>query len=217
MRYSIKLVSVDESDFSVYGNLQIGGEGSLKFDVGEREENITVFINDDVIPEDNELFEVHLKSPSGGALLGLDSIAYVTVLLNDAANGIFRFSEGSLSITVDEPGSRHVGRTRANFTVVRDNGTIGEVVIGWRIANLTASVDFKHSNGTVLFKHGERMKTFAVETVVDTVPEKEERFLVVVSVVRGKKITLSLGKEESVMVVSLTKFHLVLFLQVVVN
>ena len=191
VRYYIRRLSTDENDFSVYGSLEMGGEGSLDFDVGQREQNITIFINDDKIPEDNERFQVHLTSPSGGALLGkLDYIAEVTILVNDAGNGIFRFSQGSLRKRVDEPGSRHVGTTRASFTVVRENGTIGEVVIGWTIVNLTASVDFKDSNGTVLFKEGERMRSFVVETVVDDVPEKQERFLVALHVVRGKDVTL---------------------------
>jgi G-protein coupled receptor 98 len=192
VNYYIRRINIEENDFRLYGNLQMGGEGTLKFYVGQRRQNITIFIHNDVIPEANEQFEVRLKSPRGGALLGplLDSIAHVTVLVNDAGNGIFRFSDGSLGMTVDEPGSRHVGTTRASFTVVRENGTIGEVVLGWRIANVTASLDFKSLNGTVLFKDGERRRSFGVETVVDTVPEKEERFLIVLSVVRGKTLTL---------------------------
>ena len=192
VNYYIRKINIQENDFSVYGNLERGGEETLKFLVGQRKQNITIFVNNDKIPEANEEFEVHLTSPRGGALLGQDSIAFVTVLVNDAGNGIFRLSKESLGMTVDEPGSRHVGTTRASFTVVRENGTIGEVVIGWRIANLTASLDFKDSNGTVLFKDGERRSSFVVETVVDTVPEKEEQFLIVLSVVRGKALSLLL-------------------------
>ena len=189
VNYFIRRINISENDFSVYNNLEIGGEGVLKYRVGQRTQNITVFINNDLIPEDDEQFQVHLKTPSGGAVLGQDSIAYVTVLVNDAGNGIFRFSHGSLGMTIDEPGSRHVGRTRAIFTVERENGTIGEVVISWEIANVTASLDFKSANGTILFKHGERSKSFDVETAVDIVPEKEELFLVVLSIVRGKVVS----------------------------
>lgn len=189
VNYFIRKINISENDFSVYNNLEVGGEGILKYRVGQRTQNITVFINNDLTPEADEQFQVHLKLPRGGALLGLDYIAYVTVLVNDAGNGIFRFSDESLRMTVDEPGSRHVGTTRASFTVVRENGTIGEVVISWEIANVTASSDFRSANGTVLFKDGERRKSFVVETVVDTVPEKEELFLVVLSVVRGKVLS----------------------------
>ena len=189
VKYFIRKINICENDFSVYSNLEIGGEGILKYRVGQRTQNITVFINNDLIPEADEQFQVHLKTPSGGAVLGQDSIAYVTVLVNDAGNGIFRFSHGSLGMTIDEPGSRHVGRTRAIFTVERENGTIGEVVISWEIANVTASLDFKSANGTILFKHDERSKSFDVETAVDIVPEKEELFLVVLSIVRGKVVS----------------------------
>ena len=189
VKYFIRKINICENDFRVYSNLEIGGEGILKYRVGQRTQNITVFINNDLIPEADEQFQVHLKTPSGGAVLGQDSIAYVTVLVNDAGNGIFRFSHGSLGMTIDEPGSRHVGRTRAIFTVERENGTIGEVVISWEIANVTASLDFKSANGTILFKDDERSKSFDVETAVDIVPEKEELFLVVLSIVRGKVVS----------------------------
>ena len=189
VKYFIRKINICENDFRVYSNLEIGGEGILKYRVGQRTQNITVFINNDLIPEADEQFQVHLKTPSGGAVLGQDSIAYVTVLVNDAGNGIFRFSHGSLGMTIDEPGSRHVGRTRAIFTVERENGTIGEVVINWEIANVTARLDFKSANGTILFKDDERSKSFDVETAVDIVPEKEELFLVVLSIVRGKVVS----------------------------
>lgn len=188
--YFIRKINIQENDFSVYGNFEIGGQGILKFGIGQREQNISVFVHNDIIPEAAEQFEVHLKSPSGGALLGLDSTAYVTVLVNDAGNGIFRFSKESLGMTVDEPGSRHVGTTRASFTVVRENGTIGDVTIGWRIANLSANLDFKSANGTIVFKDGERSRSFVVETVVDTVPEKAEMFLVVLFPLRGKALII---------------------------
>ena len=184
VNYYIRRITIDENDFSVYDNLEKGGAGTLKFAVGQRRQNITVFINDDKIPEADEKFEVHLTQPRGGVLLTKDSFATVTVLVNDAGNGIFRFSKDSLSMTVDEPGSRHVGTTQASFTVIRENGTIGEVVVTWRIANITT--DFKAVNGSVLFKDGERRKSFIVETIVDTVPEKKERFLIVLSIGRGK-------------------------------
>lgn len=187
VNYYVRRRTIDENDFSLYGKLEAGGEGTLKFLVGQRTQNITIFINDDTIPEGDELFEVRLKKKKDQDFeLGRDSIAYVTVLVNDAGNGIFRFTQGSLDLTVDEPGSRHVGTTRANFVVERENGTIGDVVIGWSIANFTARADFKAVNGSVLFKNGERKNSFDVETEVDTTPEKEERFLVVLSVIRGK-------------------------------
>lgn len=185
VNYFIRKENIGEEDFRVYDNLQIGGEGTLKFLKGQRTQNITVFVNDDIIPEVNETFQIVLKSPTGGALLGKDSIAHVTILVNDAGNGLFRFSDESLMLTLDEPGSRHVGSTRATFTVVRDNGTLGDVVVGWRIDNSSASDDFKSANGSVLFKDGETRKSFIVETVVDTTPEKKERFLIVLSILQG--------------------------------
>ena len=189
VNYFIRRINIDENDFSLYNNLEMGGEGILKYRIGQQTQNITVFINDDLEPEADEQFQVQLKPPRGGAGLGQDPIAYVTVLVNDGGNGIFRFSHESLGMTVDEPGSRHVGVTRVGFTVVRENGTLGEVVIGWEIANETASRDFKSANGTVLFKKDEQTKSFVVETAMDTVPEKAELFLVVLSVVRGKVIS----------------------------
>ena len=108
--------------------------------------------------------------------------------MSDAGNGIFKFDPASLRVLVDEPGNKHVGTTQASFTVVRANGTIGDVVLGWSIMNQTA--DFRSTNGTVLFRDGQRRASFVIETVMDLTPEKEEEFLVVLSVLSGKYVDM---------------------------
>lgn len=185
--YFIRKINIQESDFYVYGDLVIGGQRRLMFVDGQRTQNITVFVYDDNEPEGDETFEVHLIQPSPGVQLGDESIASVTVLVNDAGNGIFKFDGSSLHYFIDEPGSPHVGTTKARFTVLRENGTIGTVVIGWSFGNDTTSTDFIAVNGTVTFKNGERVKSFTVETVVDSVPEKEETFLITLSILSGKQ------------------------------
>ena len=180
---------MQENDFHVYGSLEMGGENTLNFVKGQRSQNITVFVYDDNNPEGDETFEVWLKTPSGGAqLAGKESVAQVTILVSDGGNGIFKFDAASLKKFVDEAGTTIVGTTKARFTVLRENGTIGVVVIGWSVRNESARVDLKSTNGTVMFKEGETKKSFTIETVVDLTPEKKEKFLVVLSVLSGKSM-----------------------------
>ena len=179
VHYYIRRLSIQENDFHVYGSLEMGGENTLNFVKGQRSQNITVFVYDDNNPEGDETFEVWLKTPSGGAqLAGKESVAQVTILVSDGGNGIFKFDAASLKKFVDEAGT----------AVLRENGTIGVVVIGWSVRNESARMDLKSTNGTVMFKEGETKKSFTIETVVDLTPEKKEKFLVVLSVLSGKSM-----------------------------
>jgi len=50
----------------------------------------------------DETFSIELLNPQGGASVGVGSTASVTLLAGDAAFGIFRFAEQSLSVVVAE-------------------------------------------------------------------------------------------------------------------
>lgn len=188
VHYFIRRRNIQENDFHVYGSLEKGGENTLDFVEGQRSQNITVFVYDDNNPEGDETFEVWLKTPSGGAQLAGKKFVEVTLLVSDGGNGIFTFDAASLHKFVDEPGTKIVGTTKGRFTILRENGTIGVVVIGWSVRNDSARIDLKTANGTVMFRDGETKKSFTIETVVDLIPEKKEKFLVVLSVLSGKSV-----------------------------
>jgi RHS repeat-associated protein len=57
--------------------------GTLTFATGETTKTFTVAITDDSLDEPNESINVALTSPTGGAILGNPSAAYVTVFDND--------------------------------------------------------------------------------------------------------------------------------------
>ena len=57
--------------------------GTLNFADGQSEATITIPIIDDSLVEDLETFEVLLSNPTGGANLGADNIASVTIVDND--------------------------------------------------------------------------------------------------------------------------------------
>lgn len=58
---------------------------------------VTIEIYDDEIPEINEVFNVTISDPTGGAVLGAQSTLPVTILSNDDAHGTVGFKEVGLS------------------------------------------------------------------------------------------------------------------------
>lgn len=86
-------------DFATRDGSALGGSdyeaatGTVQFGVGETEKSLAVPVLDDEEPEENEFFLVDLSNPQGGAVLGSQSTATITVVDND------RVEFFSLSIT----------------------------------------------------------------------------------------------------------------------
>ncbi len=56
---------------------------------------ITVGIEDDELPEDDELIVVQLRQPEGGAEIGPDSQVTILVMANDNVAGLLGFQDTS--------------------------------------------------------------------------------------------------------------------------
>ena len=93
--------------------------------------SIFVPICNDTINEDNETFTVTLSNPVGGATLGGNTTATVTIL--DDEEGTFQFSSGTY--TVDESAGT------ATITVNRSSngGNIGTVTVNYTLSDGTAT------------------------------------------------------------------------------
>lgn len=65
---------------------------TLSFEANETIKTLEMSINNDGVPEINELFSAQLEAPSGGSRIGQTGAVNVTILTNDEAHGQIRFS-----------------------------------------------------------------------------------------------------------------------------
>ncbi|XP_048584248.1 adhesion G-protein coupled receptor V1 isoform X2 [Nematostella vectensis] len=182
VKYFIKLTSTAiPNDYSIpsFG----GGEETLTFVDGQREQNIEVKITDDTIPEDNESIILGLKPGVGAALVPGHEQTEIVILYNDDARGVFNFSSDSTHKVISEPGNGALNE--AVFRVVRNVDSFGSVVVGWRVVNASASADLSPVNGTLVFGKGVDQMPFSIKSLVDSDSEKAENFGVEIYIISG--------------------------------
>ena len=69
----------------------------MTFAPGEQSHTFVVEVINDLIPEVNEAFSLQLMDLVGGARLGAQSVATVTILTNDDAHGLIGFAAVSIT------------------------------------------------------------------------------------------------------------------------
>lgn len=76
---------------------------------------------------------------------------------------------------------------KANIMVERTNGTDGKVSVEYKTTDQSAicGKDFNGGNGVLTFEHGEQIKHIDIEIVDDKAFEKDESFLLELSVPTG--------------------------------
>jgi len=166
-------------DFETFDDSAIAGQdytstsGTLNFLDGEIYQTIDVEILDDGAPEPNEVFEIHLSNPTGGATLGSD-LFYLGIRANDGPGDI-----EFLNPFFDE--SEDAGT--ATITVVRNGGTVGAVSVDYESADSLAldGEDYTATSGTLNFADGVAIQTFTVPISQDTLVEGNEGLLLSLS------------------------------------
>jgi parallel beta-helix repeat protein len=149
--------------------------GSISFINGDTApKTFNVPIIDDTLVEGNETFNVNLSAPTGGATIGAQSSAVVTIV--DFEPGFVQFSTGSTTIAEDQG--------PLVITVTRTGGSDGPLTVNYATANGTATspADYAGSSGSVTFAPGDTApKTISIPIVNDGISEPPETFTVTLS------------------------------------
>ncbi|XP_061478182.1 adhesion G-protein coupled receptor V1 isoform X3 [Rhineura floridana] len=154
--------------------------GILFFDVGIREHNITVFINDDDTPESDETFYIILFNSTGDTVVYGSGMATVIIEANDDPNGIFSL----------EPIGKAVEEGKTNiFLVLRHRGFFGNVSLAWQLFENDSALDpgeeFYEVSGTVWFLDGEWSQPITLHAIPDKIPEFNEFYMLKLMNVSG--------------------------------
>ncbi|NXO67952.1 GPR98 protein, partial [Phainopepla nitens] len=144
----------------------------ILFDVGEREQTISVYINDDDTPETDEAFYIFLLNSTGDTVIFNAGVATVIIEANDDPNGIFTL----------EPLEKQVEEGKSNFfLILRHRGHFGNVSLTWQLfqndSTLKPGEEFCETYGTVYFMDGEGSKPIVLHAVSDKIPEFNEFYI----------------------------------------
>ncbi|XP_048383057.2 adhesion G-protein coupled receptor V1 isoform X4 [Stegostoma tigrinum] len=158
---------------SIKGDFLSPGENNtLVFEVGERAKTISVVINEDDVPETDEVFYIMLLHSTGDTVVYDTSRATVIIEANDDPNGIFSL----------EPFEKNVFEGMANnFTIIRQRGKFGNVSVSWQLfindSFLEPGEEFIETTGIVLFTTGEHAHLITLYAVADGTPEFNEIYV----------------------------------------
>ncbi|NWY04075.1 GPR98 protein, partial [Nothoprocta ornata] len=159
--------TAEEGDFVPSGRSNV-----LFFDVGEREQDLSIYINDDDTPETDEAFYIILLNSTGDTVIFKTGMATIIIEANDDPNGIFSL----------EPIDKSVEEGKSNvFLVVRHRGHFGNVSLTWQLLEndsaLKPGEEFYETYGTVLFMDGEGTKPITLHAISDRIPEFNEFYI----------------------------------------
>lgn len=152
--------------------------GVLSFPSGAATRTFAVPIVEDALPEGDETVLLRLSDPTGGALLGAQATAVLTIRDDDAA-GTIAFAPAALRVTE--------AAGQAVLTVRRSGGGDREATVDYATADgsATAGLDYTGQTGTLTFAPGETLKRITVPVAADGTAEGEEFFRVVLVATGG--------------------------------
>uniref|UniRef100_A0A3Q2PRU9 Adhesion G-protein coupled receptor V1 n=1 Tax=Fundulus heteroclitus TaxID=8078 RepID=A0A3Q2PRU9_FUNHE len=163
--------------------------GSLMFISGQNISFINVTIIDDTDSEPTEIFEIVLVGATGGAALGSQRVARVTIAKSDSPNGVVRFINESV-ITVANPDST----LKLSLVLERAEGLLGNATVAWNILGPNSrdalpalNTDIRAPvSGSFFFKDGEESTgIIQLQILPHGEVETEETFLIELSVLSG--------------------------------
>jgi hypothetical protein len=197
---SIGLVTVSYTteDITAIGLSDYGiAAGTLVFSNGVTSRTIQIPIVNDALDETNETFRVRLTETTGGAALGTNVNATVTIQDNDTG-GVFSFKPVLLATNENNPGFL--------VSVVRTGGTAGSVTVDYETHDGTAEDgrDYTNTIGTLTFGSNVLAKTIFVPLIDNAVADGSRFFTLTLSNATGgatisitNTATLTIKDDES--------------------
>lgn len=163
---AIDLTATNGLDYAVQS-------GTLSFAPGERVKFIQVAILNDGIKEGTETFLLTLSHPSGGALLGLKTMATISILDNDPGVG---FESTDFSVG-ERAGEIALSVRRGNDGVL----TPFSLQFASRDVTATAGNDYQAVASTLQFEENQTVAEVRIVLMPDDISEGLETFEVVLS------------------------------------
>jgi Ca2+-binding RTX toxin-like protein len=139
---------------------------AVNFADGETTKTVVIPIVNDTLLESTETLNLVLSNPTGGATLGTQNTATLTVVDDDVA---LAFSAPTFSVNEN-------GNAITAVTVTRTGRSTGEVGAILTLANGTATSpgDYNNTAIPVTFADGEMTKTVVIPIINDTLAEDNE-------------------------------------------
>jgi poly(3-hydroxybutyrate) depolymerase len=157
--------------------------GTLTLATGETNRTLTVPIINNGVVDGNRTFRVVLTDPNGGAVLGTQTHATVSITDNDAG---VQFTLSTFSVT-ESAGAAVIGVARGddgNHTVTVDYATSDETA--------TSGLDYLGTTNALVFTPGEKVKVVLVPILNDGIKESTETFRAVLNNPTGGAVLGSL-------------------------
>ena len=170
------------------GSDYTAASGTLTFAENETSKSFNVTITNDTLDEPNETVNLTLSGPAGGATLGAQTTAALTIADDDATPAL-----SIDDVAVDEGSA---GNTPATFTVTLTGASAQTVTVNYATSDGTATqpADYASKSGTITYNPGETgTRTVTVSVVGDTADEPNETFNVTLSGVTNATISDNTG------------------------
>ena len=172
---------------SIDSDIGVPKNGTVSFAAGAAQATFAVPITNDSAVEEDETIGLHLRGPTGGAVLGeLDSVLTITDNDQPPAFGALRLSAASYSIA-ESAGS-------ATITVTRVGGAEGAVGVSYSAGpggTATGGADYTLSSGSLEFAEGQTSRTFSIPIVDDSADEPSETVALSLSAPSGGAVLAS--------------------------
>ncbi len=141
--------------------------GTLVFGPGENTKSFVVPVINDNLAEPNELVDLILSNPTGGAALGNQPVATLTIVSDDS---VISFSDLNYFVNESAPGGRAV------ITIIREGDNSSAVSVVFTASSGTAldGADFTGVTTNVVIAAGQSSTVVTVPIIDDTIVEDSE-------------------------------------------
>ena len=176
---SVVTVDFTTSDTTAQAGLDyVGVTNTIQFVAGERLKRITVPILNDPMKESPETFQIRLSNPTGGAVLGSQTAATVTIADNDPGVG---FTQSGFSVWTNV--------TAVTVAVLRgQDDVLSPFTVDYQTANgsAQAGVDYQATSGTLQFAANQTLQAITIPLLQNPAATGTKYLTVTLSNVSGE-------------------------------